>query len=129
MNVNGVGKGSAPCDEEATIPIAVKFKDEPAKLDTFKANVAQGSGEDLPAILGSISMQEKDAVILLRKGKEMMVFPGPGGYKIEWSPGTKLLPMVSAPSGHLVIPCDNFADAMANPEDQIAFMTDYSKRM
>eukprot|EP00974_Lingulodinium_polyedra_P069360 6715724-Lingulodinium_polyedra.AAC.1 len=25
LNVNGVGSGSAPCDEEATIPIAVKF--------------------------------------------------------------------------------------------------------
>ena len=27
LNVNGVGEGSAPCDEEANIPIAVQFQD------------------------------------------------------------------------------------------------------
>ena len=59
-----------------------------ACLDTFETNIAEGTGVDLPAILGSKSMQEKDAVIILRAGKEMMVFPGPGGYKIEWGPGT-----------------------------------------
>ena len=125
MNVNGVGAGSAPCDDEAILPIAVQFQDEPARLDTYKANVAQGSGSDLPAILGAISMQEKDSVLILRKGKEMMVFPGPGGYKIEWSPGTKILPMIPAPSGHLVVPCDAFAEAKADPQEQLAFMTDH----
>ena len=47
-------------------------------------------------------MQEKDSVLILRKGKEMIAFPGPGGYKIEWSLGTKLLPMTRPkwPSGH-----------------------------
>ena len=118
--MNGVGKGSAPCDDEAEVPIAIKFKDEPARLDTYKANVAKGSGADLPAILGSLSMQEKDAVIILRKGKEIMAFPGPGGYKIEWSPGTKLLPMEPAPSGHMVVPCDRFAEATKDDGNELA---------
>ena len=71
-------------------------------------------------------MQEKDAVILLRKGAEMIVFPGPGGYKIEWSPGSKLLPMESAPSGHLVIPCDYYNESgSVPPAEQLSFMTDH----
>ena len=127
MNVNGVGAGSAPCDDEAILPIAVKFQNEQPRLDTYKANVAQGSGADLPAILGAISMQEKDTVLILRKGKQMMVFPGPGGYKIEWSPGTKLLPMIPAPSGHMVVPCDAFTEATADPQAQLAFITDHSQ--
>jgi hypothetical protein len=129
LNVNGVGSGSAPCDEEASIPIAIKFEDQPATQEIYKANVATGSGENLPAILGSQSMQDKDAVILLRKGKEMIVFPGPGGYKIEWSPGSKLLPMIPAPSGHLVIPCDKYAELNHNKSDnqeQLTFWTDHS---
>ena len=127
LNVNGVGSGSAPCDEEAAIPIAVKFDGEQATLDQYKANIATGSGEDLPAILGSASMQEKDAVIILRKGKEMIVFPGPGGYRIEWSPGTKRLPMTSAPSGHLVVPCDRYDKAnMVKQDDHLVFMTDHT---
>ena len=128
LNVNGVGQGSAPCDEEATMPVAVQFQDNPATMETYKANIATGCGADLTAILGSTSMQEKDAVILLRKGKEMIVFPGPGGYKIEWSPGTKRLHMVPAPSGHLVIPCDKFEGAADNNNemDQILFCTDHT---
>ena len=115
-------------DEEVRLPIAVKFEDKAATMDEFKANIAQGSGVDLPAILGSQSMQDKDAVILLRKGKEMIVFPGPGGYKIEWSPGSLLLPMVPSPSGHLVIPCDKYAEVDKNKQNDqaVTFWTDHA---
>ena len=70
-------------------------------------------------------MQVKDAAILLRKEKEMLVFLGPGGYKIEWSPRAKRLPMTPAPSGHLVIKCDRLAEANRNSsqEPQISFCT------
>ena len=40
----------------------------------------------------------------------MLTFPGPGGYRIDWSPGTVHFPLRQAPSGHLVIPCDSFND-------------------
>ena len=72
-------------------------------------------------------MQGKDSVLILRKGKEMIAFPGPGGYKIEWSPGTKLLPMTAAPSGHLVIPCDYFDDAVNTKHTEpLVFHTDHT---
>ena len=110
LNVNGVGKGSAQCYEKATYEVAVKYADKGAQLDEFTANIATGSGSSLPAIYGSESMQDKDAVIILRRGQEIIAFPGEGGYKIQWSPGTKLCPMTPAPSGHLVVQCDRFDD-------------------
>ena len=75
LNVNGVGRGSAPCDEEATTPIAVSCHDSRPTLEKYEANVATGSGADLPAIYGSASMQEHDCVLLLRKGREVVAFP------------------------------------------------------
>jgi len=129
LHINGVGSDAAICDQTTTLPIAVKFQEQQATKETFKANVAKGCGAHLPAILGSKSMQDKDSVIVLRKGLEMIAFPGPGGYKIEWSPGTKLLPMVPAPSGHLVIPCDRFEEFSTNntPSENITFWTDHSQ--
>ena len=128
--MNGVGAGHATCDYETVAPIAVKFDEQDATLETFRANIADGCGADLPAILGSESMQEKDSVLILRKGKEMIAFPGPGGYKIEWSPGTRLLPMMPAPTGHLVIPCDRFEELNKNKNntEQISFWTDHTKQ-
>ena len=91
--------------------------------------MAEGIGADLPAILGATSLRNKDSVLVMREGKEFIAFPGPGGYKIEWSPGTKLLPMIPAPSGHLVVPCDRFDELQKNSSNvsEIAFWTDYTK--
>ena len=62
-------------------------------------------------------------MIHLRKGKRCIAFPGKGGYKIQWSEGTKVLPMTESPSGHLVIPCDSFEGAdVSSPH---AFVTDH----
>ena len=69
-------------------------------------------------------MEEKDAVIILRKGKQLMALPGPGGYKTEWSPGAKLLPLVQTTSGHLVLPCDSFEKA-TTATDSLTFATDH----
>jgi hypothetical protein len=127
LHINGVGSDAATCDYEAEIPVAIKFDEQDATHQVFRANIAQGCGANLPAILGADSMREKDSVLILRQGKEMIAFPGPGGYKIEWSPGTKLLPMIPAPSGHLVIPCDRFEELPKGKErtEQLSFCTDH----
>ena len=41
-------------------------------------------------------------------GSEMLTFPGPGSYKIDWSPGTVRVPLKTAPSGHLVFIVDAY---------------------
>jgi hypothetical protein len=127
LHINGVGSDSATCDYEAVVPIAIKFQEQDATHQIFSANIADGCGADLPAILGADSMREKDSVLILRQGKEMIAFPGPGGYKIDWSPGTKLLPMIPSPSGHLVIPCDRFGELPKGKEstEQLSFCTDH----
>ena len=121
--VKGGGKGGTSSKQIATTPIAVTEATGKVTKEVFKANVVEGSGSDLPAMMGNQSMEEKDAVIILRKGKQLMVFPGPAGYKIEWSPGTKLLPLVQTTSGHLVLPCDSFEKAIT-ATDRLTFATD-----
>ena len=108
LHVDGVGSDAAFCDHETQTPIAVKFKDQPATKELYRANIADGCGANMPAIIGVRSETGKDSVLVLREGKEFNAFPEPGGYKIEWSPGTKLLPMTHAPSGHLLLERDYF---------------------
>ena len=71
-------------------------------------------------------MEARDAVIILRDGNKCMAFPGPGGYRIEWSDGTKIIPLENSPSGHLVIPCDTF-HAAEQVQETHAFFTDHRK--
>ena len=53
MNVNGVGSDAAVCDEEAVIPVAIKtIGATESGPDTYRTNVADGCGADLPAIMG-----------------------------------------------------------------------------
>ena len=49
-------------------------------------------------------MAENNAVLDMSPGNERLIFLGPGGYKPEWSPGTKIIPLEKACSGHLMIP-------------------------
>jgi hypothetical protein len=108
VRLKGVGAGYSQCDSTALIPIAVNYVDKPQSDATFSANVATGSGADLPAILGTTSMRNLGAIIILTKGKEQLVIPGKGGFEITWSAGTKILPLVTQDSGHIVVPCDQF---------------------
>ena len=74
----------------------------------MEAPIVGASGSDLPALLGLRSMRAKGAVLEMTPGKEYLTFPGPGGYKIDWSPGTLRFRLEQAPSGHLIIPCGAF---------------------
>ena len=108
LHVSGVGAGTVPCDDLATIPIAVRYQDT-VQYDSFVANVAQNSR--LPAILGARSMQEKDAVILLREGHEKLIFPGKEGYTIKLAKDAKIMPITPSASGHMHISCDHYDQA------------------
>ena len=105
----------------------VSRRARPASSTAFQANVARGVGRNLPAILGATSMRANDAVLVLRGGEEFLAFPGMGGYKIEWSPGTRLLPLTYSPSGHMVITCDHFDDLPTTTTDdqELSFWTDH----
>ena len=121
LNLTGGGTGSATCTDTATLPMAVNFQDKKTSLQYMETNVATGIGADLPSIMGRVMATENDAVILMREGKEQLVFPGPGGYKILWSPDTKIMPLDTSPSGHLVFNCDFYEELQTAPN-----MTDNS---
>ena len=91
------------------MPIAVKDQEGKHVENTFEVPALEGQdGAAVPALLGMRSMRRKKAVLQMEAGKEMLTFPGDGGYTIEWSPGTVHIPLSIAPSGHYVIPCDQF---------------------
>ena len=128
MKIAGVGKGYTECNKKGTCPIAVYFKHGGRQIHTFTAYVTNGHATHLPAIYCLDSMQDQDAVIILRKGRESIVFPGEKGYKIQWSEGSKVIPLVPAPSGHLVIECDKYEGAKPSTAGEaISFVTDHER--
>ncbi|CAE8619736.1 unnamed protein product [Polarella glacialis] len=113
LQIQGVGNGVQSAKWQTELPIAVPNADGTATLHRFEAPTVEGSGEDLPALLGLRSIRSKQGVLETAEGKERLSFPGPGGYSIEWSPGTLHFDLEVAPSGHYVIPCDSF-DLLSN---------------
>ena len=123
LHVHGVGAGYSTCKEMVDMPIAIGFENRKAEPAIFRANIAEGLGKDLPAIMGNKSMAEHDAVILMREGQQYIAFPGPQGYKIEWSPGTKLCPIQHSKSGHLLMEVDHFEQLEPTAEAQTVYLT------
>ena len=110
LEVAGVGRGTQTAIWATKMPIAVVNKEGNYVEQIFEVPTLEGEdGADVPALLGLRSMRAKDAVLEMASGQECLTFPGPGGYKIEWSPGTVQLPLEVAPSGHYVIPCDAYS--------------------
>ena len=109
LAVQGVGNGLQHAEWEISLPIAVPSADGAADLYQYEAPVVGGEGAGLPPLLGLRSMSEKDAVMETGRTHRRLTFPGPGGYQINWSPGTMHFPLESAPSGHYCIPCDAFS--------------------
>eukprot|EP00973_Karenia_brevis_P067440 9380555-Karenia_brevis.AAC.1 len=100
LGVEGVGSGSQTCTESMTVPCAL----EGAQLGEFTAPIVPKS--EIPALLGLKSMQEKR--VLIDTYNHYMYMVGPGGYKLQLSPGSKRLTLEEAPSGHLLLPISDF---------------------
>ena len=108
MTISGVGTGSNQAEWRVNIPIAIEETDGSSHIHKFSAPTVTGMGSELPALLGLRSMLSMKAVLEMTEGEEYLTFPGPGGYKIEWSPGTKRHKLMRANTGHLILPCDGF---------------------
>ena len=61
-----------------------------------------------PLRANTLRLLEDSGVVEIRKGRRMLSFPGPGSCNIDSSPGARHFELVKAPSGHLLIPCDEF---------------------
>ena len=86
LKISGVGEGVQECKWETFIPVAIPDGEGGATLFDLQTPVVGGSGSHLPIIVGLKTMSDKMGVLEMGEGKERLAFPGPGGYKIEWSP-------------------------------------------
>jgi len=109
LEVAGVGTGSNEAAWEIQVPIAVADSDGNMVLHTYKAPTVREGGKHLPALLGLQSMTKQNCVLEMAPGNEFLTMPGPGGYTVNWSPGTTRYRLERAPSGHLILPCDAFS--------------------
>ena len=106
LSIQGVGNGSQKCDWEIHCPIAVPQVGEPTKRHTFTAPIVQGTGQNLPGLLGLRSLEQQRAI--LDTGSRTLIFPGPGDVEISLPPGSVRVPLEKAPSGHLVMVIDEY---------------------
>ena len=96
LTVEGVGTGSQVCREKAIIPIAM----EDGVSGTYCPAVVPNS--EIPA-LASFDILERRRVLLdCFNGKYYEI--GQGGYDIQLSPGSRILHMHKAPTGHPMLP-------------------------
>ena len=111
LSVQGVGNGSQQCNWELHCPIAVTQEGE-AKRHTFTAPIVEGTGKDLPGLLGLKSLEQQRGII--DTGGKMLIFPGPGDVEIILPLGSVRIPLEKAPSGHLVMVIDEFNKVQAH---------------
>ena len=106
-----------------TIPTAWKDDTGTSVLQDFEAHVMTSNAANTPCIMGLDFMQSKDSVLILRDGQEMLCLPGERGYSIQWSEGTRLLPLKKADSGHLMLQSDHFDTVPVSSQSEPAGST------
>ena len=109
LKVAGVGNGTNEAKWEVHVPIALEDTDGHVSLHEYRVPVITDEGRDLPALLGLQSLARQNSILEMAPGHEFLTLPGPGGYSINWSPGTVRYKLEQSPSGHLLLPCDDFA--------------------
>ena len=102
--VAGVGNGSQQANYEVELTTGMVDTDGVYHEEVFKAPCLENSG--VPGLMGIQSLERNDALIRCKTGE--IWFLGPGGAKIEASPGSKHFQMLKAKSGHWQIPISRF---------------------
>ena len=96
LTVEGVGQGSNSCTREAILPISME--DGLTSMHT----TSEVPNSTLPGLLGLNVMERRHVVLDLVHKKYIEV--GPGGFKLTLPPGSRVLDMHTAPTGHLMLP-------------------------
>ena len=103
-HVAGVGNGSQQANYEVELSTGMVDTSGVYHEEVFKAPCLENSG--VPGLMGIQSLGRNDALIRCSTGE--IWFLGPGGAKIEASPGSKHFQMLKAKSGHWQIPISRF---------------------
>ena len=113
LSIQGVGNGYQKCSHELTTPIAVPDQDGKVTVHSLTAPIVEGTGADIPGLLGLRSLESLGAV--LDMGNHELILPGAGEVQYEWPPGTTRIPLQKAPSGHLVMIIDDYERVIKDP--------------
>ena len=103
ISIGGVGKGDQEVRHEATLPVCLRD----GTMGHYKAIVVENS--ELPALYGLVGLTAQAAVIDC--GNDRLIYPGPGGIRYNLSPGSKVIKLERAHSGHLLAPCSEWDKA------------------
>ena len=117
FRVGGVGKHAQECNHKITNAIGL----EDGSTGSYAAPVIPDS--DVPALLGLKSLTNQRAIIDTYNNKLYLV--GPGGYKIQMSPGSKVHDLKRSNTGHLLLPCSEFGKSQrADAQKRVSFPTE-----
>jgi hypothetical protein len=108
ISIEGVGTGANQAVQQFSAPVACKNGDRAS----FTSPIVPNS--DLPALWGLSSLERVKAII--DTAGRRLILPGPGGYRLQLSPGSRTHILEKADSGHLLLPCTAWSEASVIPE-------------
>ena len=111
LNIQGVGNGHQTCKYKLQCQLAIPHNDGKTRLHKITAPIVEGSGSELPGLLGLKSLEADRAIV--DTGNRTLIFPGKGDVKLELPPGSITVPLQKAPSGHLVLVVDDYENAIS----------------
>ena len=103
FSIEGVGNGANQVSKQAVVPIALAN----GTVGTFTASMVENS--HIPALLGLEPLIKQKTLLDLHNGK--LILLGQGGYELKLSPGSTVLDLERAPTGHLMLPTAEWTKA------------------
>ena len=72
----------------------------------LRAGIVEEPGENLPGLLGLDVLKSRRAIMDI--GNKQLIFPGAGPVEVTYPPGSTIIPLEEAPSGHLCMIIDSY---------------------
>ena len=111
LEVGGIGSGTQSAYKSGVHSIGL-----PDGTDAnYESPILPNSGT--PALLGQKSLKKMRCLLDCYTNKLYRL--GPGGYKIELSPGSVCYPLEESHAGHLMLPCSRFSRYPKQQEVQV----------
>ena len=109
MSIEGVGGGGpSVCTQTGTVSIVLAN----GQLSSYTAPIIPES--EVPSLVGLTTMTRQRVVLDLVHDKWITL--GPGGMEMKLSPGSKVLPLHRAPTGHIMLPCSEWEKVNARAQ-------------
>ena len=103
LAVGGIGKGIQTATSRVELPIGLGHDLEA----TYSAPELPNSS--VPGLLGRKALREHRVLLDCFNNKFYTI--GPGGYKLQLSPGSNVRDLEESPAGHLMLPCTRYPSA------------------